>query len=299
MSASDPLRYPLKKLEKSDDYLKIDILKYKPPGLGFSPGSLGLATSDDVSYGVKDIEESIILPIPEGIGDSNGAEWGNSTIGPIQASIIGTAGGLFSSDSMEKATSKVQNLIKQALGSTKSASVQQKIIAGSIGLGLNTLLGNKGNIKPGDISSRLGGIVANSNVELIFQGLTFRQGFTFGFDMVPRSEKEADQIKKIIRAFKINSAVKKGAAFENAAGLFLSAPNVFRIQYMSGGKPHPFLNKLKICALKSMTVNYTGSGTYATYADATPVHMIMTLNFQELTPIFAEDYKDTDIGVGY
>jgi hypothetical protein len=68
---------------------------------------------------------------------------------------------------------------------------------------------------------------------------------------------------------------------------------------MSGANPHPFLNKFKICALKGMSVNYTGSGTYATYADATPVHMIMTLNFQELTPIFAEDYKNSDEGVGY
>jgi hypothetical protein len=50
-----------------------------------------------------------------------------------------------------------------------------------------------------------------------------------------------------------------------------------------------------------MSVNYTGSGTYATYADATPVHMIMTLNFQELTPIFAEDYDKGPgaTGVGY
>jgi hypothetical protein len=59
---------------------------------------------------------------------------------------------------------------------------------------------------------------------------------------------------------------------------------------MSGGKPHPFLNQFKICALNAMSVNYTASGTYATYSDATPVHMQMTLTFQELTPIYREDY---------
>lgn len=52
-----------------------------------------------------------------------------------------------------------------------------------------------------------------------------------------------------------------------------------------------------------MAVNYTGSGQYATYSDATPVHMQMTLQFQELSPIYAEDYfKEGDqgtIGVGY
>jgi hypothetical protein len=67
---------------------------------------------------------------------------------------------------------------------------------------------------------------------------------------------------------------------------------VFRLKYMSGGQPHPYLNTFKICALTGTTVNYTASGTYATYSDATPVHMNMTLQFQELTPIYHEDYVD-------
>lgn len=50
-----------------------------------------------------------------------------------------------------------------------------------------------------------------------------------------------------------------------------------------------------------MNISYTGSGTYSTYQDGTPVHMQMSLTFKELNPIYAEDY-DTDegqIGVGY
>ena len=67
---------------------------------------------------------------------------------------------------------------------------------------------------------------------------------------------------------------------------------------MSGGKPHPFLNQFKICALNAMSVNYTASGTYATYSDATPVHMQMTLTFQELTPIYREDYIEAGSKTG-
>ena len=67
---------------------------------------------------------------------------------------------------------------------------------------------------------------------------------------------------------------------------------------MSGGRPHPFLNQFKICALNTMSVNYTGSGTYATYSDATPVHMVMTLTFQELTPIYREDYIEAGSTTG-
>ena len=108
--------------------------------------------------------------------------------------------------------------------------------------------------------------------------------------MVPRSESESSQIKDIIRLFKSQMAGKKGLETGAAAGLFLMSPSVFRLQYMSGGQPHPYLNTFKICALTGTTVNYTASGTYATYSDATPVHMNMTLQFQELTPIYHEDY---------
>ena len=112
--------------------------------------------------------------------------------------------------------------------------------------------------------------------------------------MVPRSRKESDEIKQIIRLFKMEMAARKGLEQGDASGLFLKSPSVFRLQYMSGGQPHPYLNRFKICALKGMGVTYTGSGTYATYSDATPVHMQMTMTFQELTPIYHEDYVDKD-----
>ena len=41
-----------------------------------------------------------------------------------------------------------------------------------------------------------------------------------------------------------------------------------QLQYVSGQKDHPFLNKL-VCSLTGMAVNYTASGTYATYEDGT------------------------------
>ena len=72
---------------------------------------------------------------------------------------------------------------------------------------------------------------------------------------------------------------------------------------MKGNSPHPFLNKFIPAALVNMNVNYTGSNTYATYYDGTPVHITMQLDFQELNPIYFEDYealeKANDTSVGY
>jgi len=44
-------------------------------------------------------------------------------------------------------------------------------------------------------------------------------------------------------------------------------------------------------ALLNMAVNYTGAGTYATYDNTAPVHMKVNLSFQELNPIYSEDYE--------
>ena len=85
------------------------------------------------------------------------------------------------------------------------------------------------------------------------------------------------------------------------AGVFIKSPSVFRLEYKSGTKDHPYLNRFKMCAMTGMSVDYTGSGTYATYSDATPVHIKLDMTFQELTPIYAEDYDTTEgrKGTGY
>jgi hypothetical protein len=59
--------------------------------------------------------------------------------------------------------------------------------------------------------SRATGAVFNSNTELLFSGVSLRSGFSFSFDLVPRSKKESDEIKDIIRFFKSESAAQKGA----------------------------------------------------------------------------------------
>ena len=77
---------------------------------------------------------------------------------------------------------------------------------------------------------------------------------------------------------------------------------MFQISYLHQGiKEHPFLNKFKVAALKSVNVNYTGSSTYSTYTDGTPTHIIMSLSFSEIEPVYYEDFMDEKgmLGTGY
>ena len=298
--SSKIFRYPLKNIDASDDYLQIESYDYAPPGLSLGETNFAQRSSDDVvaegGYGTKNIRGTVILPIPEGIQDSNIAGWGAGDMGPLQTAILGAGkemieGGNF----FESTKGAVQNLIGKASGASQTAGGQNAIQTYFASQAAKALLGGS------DFNqnlSRATGAVFNSNTELLFSGVSLRSGFSFPFDLVPRSKKESDEIKDIIRFFKSESAAQKGASGGGGAGLFLKSPSVFRLRYMSGGRPHPFLNQFKICALNTMSVNYTGSGTYATYSDATPVHMVMTLTFQELTPIYREDYIEAGSRTG-
>ena len=288
-------RYPFTKLTTSDDYLKITFLEYKPPGLIPREGTFALPSSDDVyaNVGGKDdvriVKGTVILPIPDDIKDSNSVKWSGSSMGPLEAATVAAGAGLLETKDVNDFKNKIKSTGQKVLDAATSGTTQRMIRAALVGLGANIVTGK--NIPISQITSRFAGAVFNSNIELLFSGIDLRQAFSFSYDIVPRSEKEATEVKEIIKKFKIHGAAKKGRVAEGAAGLFLKAPEVFRIEYMSGGRRHPYLNRFKICALGNITVNYTGSGTYATYSDATPVHMTMTLTFQELTPIYAEDYE--------
>ena len=139
--------------------------------------------------------------------------------------------------------------------------------------------------------SRVSGAIVNPNLELLFQGPTLRP-FNFTFRLSPRDNPEATQVRKIIRAFKQYSAV--GTA---SGGLFLTTPNVFNIQYISkrngNEENHKSLNKIKTCALKSVSVDYTPDGSYMTFNDEarTMTSYNLTLQFQELEPVTTKDYK--------
>ena len=293
------LRYPLSNIGPQDDYFKIQVLKYEYPSLNLT-GGFALRTTEEALRQTGSIKTSlatIILPMPATIQDNNAAEWQSGTLNPITAGLAAGANAAVLSNNVAASLGQSITKLLQNIGSvTETGEGQSAIAAGTAAAAVQAATG-QGNIN--QIISRATGQVFNENVELLFNGVTMRPAFNFTFDMVPRYKNESDTVKTIIRTLKKNMTPQKGRPDVNGGGLFVSAPNVFKLEYMSGGKQHPFLHSFKPCALTQMSVNYNGSSQYATYADATPVHMQLTLQFQELTPIYAEDYKDSDIGVGY
>ena len=81
--------------------------------------------------------------------------------------------------------------------------------------------------------------------------------------------------------------------------LFLKSPHTFRLNYERRSSEHRGLNKFKECALVNCGIEYTPDGNYASYEDGVMTSYRMTLGFNELEPIFNNDYNefsDADIG---
>lgn len=305
-------RYPYNlKIDRDTDYLEIKIADYQPPGLierntdttqGFSgygnaptgtSSNTRAATPENFGGSLENPKAYISLPIPQSISDAAQVTWGEDTLDPLSAFAVGFGGKLISGNLDVK--KEAETLLKTAkLGFNEQT---KNALIGAISGKAYGALG--GNVSVTSIISRASGQVFNPNLELLFQGVTLRS-FPFTFDFVPRNSAEARTVKNIIRTFKQSMTAKSSSSRNDiAAGVFIKTPDVFQLTYKRGPNAHPFLNKFKPMALTSMQLNYTGSNTYATYADGTPVHINMSLTFTELNPIYAEDYTKEDIGVGF
>tara|TARA_Y100001973_G_scaffold48290_1_gene71877 strand:+ start:3960 stop:5144 length:1185 start_codon:yes stop_codon:yes gene_type:complete len=268
--------------------------------------SMGTDASDrfsrDTANGKQKILYYIELPIPQQINDSNSVTWGENSMNLFQL-----AGLTFAKNVVERpgetvgdVTRFVQENVFAPGQARKNLGINQDVadaISGAIaGAAVNTF---GGNVSPRSVISRTTGQILNSNKELLFEGVNIRQ-FPFNITFTPRSSGEADAVRQIIRKLKKSMSPKrKGTVAGSSGGWLIKAPDAFILEYRRGMQIHPFLNKFKPTVLTSMSVNYTGAGTYASYADGKPVSLQMSLVFKELNPIYAEDYDKDDKGVGF
>lgn len=288
------LRYPNQKIEVDSDYLQIDVLRFVNTGLS--------QLQDDNTLKVNSITENldkkdplgtIFLPIPNQIQDQNGVNWGADSINGLAAMGLSAAESIMRSSGRDMLSTAGQEIdtIKNKILSTGSGG--RNAFNAQIGAEIVNQFG--GNTSASGILARTSGQILNPNMELLFNGVTLRS-FNFTFDLAPRDQPESTTIKKIIRVFKKYMAAKTTSA-NSGNGLFIASPDVFQLTYKKGNTDHPFLHTFKPMALLNASVNYTGSGVYATYRDGTPVHMQLTLSFQELNPIYNEDYDDIENNV--
>jgi hypothetical protein len=272
------LRYPYSTIDDTQDFIKFSIFTYKRDGMVTRGSTVG----EEQEKLKADSLGSIILPIPAQLTDSNSANWKSGNMNFAQEAGLNAARQGMGGD-MEG----VGKTINQIVSDFKATPIIKEYFATQA---LNSL---GGNMSMESVMARSTGQVINPNMELLFSGPNLRQ-FSFQFKFTPRFKKEAESVRTIMKAFKRNMAPK------GAGGSMLKTPNIFEIQYI--GKARQYLNRIKMCALQNVGINFTGDGTFATYQDGSPISSMMTLQFQELTPIYNEDYgayNDNSDGVGY
>ena len=258
------------------------------------------ATADARTRQNQQIQYYVELPIPQDINDTSSVTWGEDSMNMIQ--LAGLAIGRKFINSPASMLRDAQEVLTGGITIPGLDPVTQESFKAAIsGKAINQL---GANVNPRNVVSRATGQVLNSNLELLFQGVNLRS-FPFSITFSPRSEDEGGLVKDIIRALKrsmlakaTNSVGNGGFSGAAAEGIMISAPDVFLLEYRSRGRVHPFLNAFKTCALTGLNVNYTNSGTYATYDNSTPVNIRMDMTFKELNPIYAEDYDSPDAGPG-
>jgi len=268
----EDLRYPINLKSETQDCIKFTMLIYSPKPLSSSGISQGNPFGARTAMNERKAG-TVVLPIQPSITDSNNVQWSQETLNAGEAiaataALSGIKGG---AGALVESLKSGSELLKNANPELKAAIAAY--FAGEAA-GVKGLL------------TRTTGAIVNPNMELLFNGPLLRN-FSFSFTMSAREPSEAVQIKKIIRFFKQGMSVKRAST-----GLFLKTPHTFRIQYLHKDKEHPWLNKIKECALTGCNVNYTSAGNYATYYDGSMTSYEMTLTFGELEPIYDDDYAE-------
>ena len=282
----EDLRYPDKLKAELQDVIKFTQVIYGTRS--FSKENVGKSTPKVIGFAKRDLNKtikgSVTLPIQDQITDTNMVDWTNDQMNPLQA--FASAGLM----GMDRKT--VAGTVNNLLDTAKKLAVDDEI-SGPLGTAVKAYLIQEA-VGTQNLLSRATGSIANPNIELLFRSPQLRP-FSFSFFLAARDDNDARQIKQIIRFFKQGMSVK-----DPATDIFLRAPNVFRIQYLHEGGPHPGLNQIKECALTNCSVQYTPANTYSTFEDGTMTAYRIILQFTELTPVTEADYNKDDVTpIGY
>jgi len=295
------------------DYIQITQYKYQPPRREdlFNRTASEILSTGSIRGSSFDPKEkpigSVKLPMPNDINDSNNVNWGEDAMNNLSAAITSAVlqnpgkvgmpaiagsvvGGLAGIPGLGSAGMLYGLLNAAGIDLNNLPQNAQAIIAPTVASRILAM--GQIQVSPESILARGFGVAPNSNLELLFQSPTLRE-FNFNWKMSPRSEEEAETIRKIIRFFKQGMAAKKLNGAAGAASFFLGTPNVFKVEYKTfNNSLIAGLNRIKTCALTGTSVNYTPEGEWAAYGDGQPVSVIMSLKFQELEPVYDTDYSE-------
>ena len=315
---SQIMAYPLD-IDLNQDHFKITKYKYQRADINLSKPARTRTNRDGETVNVagdsvlgSKLDGSVILPMPKAT-DANAAGWGGSDLTATELGTLGLAQ-TFDANPMDVArfldlpslsglsTKQIREQFEAKIAKRDAGELDPigGIVAGTQALNASAIAKLTGilgaNIDVDTFLARTGGRVLNPNAEMLFQGPVIRD-FSFEFQMIARSKKEGDEIRRIIRFLKLGMAPK----FQNIG--FLANPDVFKLEYKNG--PTGLLKTVNRfnpggLALTTLKTDYAPNGYWAAYTDSQPVAIKLSLAFTELRPIYEGDQEATPSdSVGY
>ena len=225
--------------------------------------------------GTTRLDTAIALYMPPTVSVTYTANYTDTPIGSGAAA----AARLFAADSF-----------KDAAGVLASDEVTADLVDGLKKAALGTVGAVPGMEGTRELYEMNQGYIMTNRMELAFKGLP-KRGFQYTFKMIPKSEQEAEEVRKIVTAFKMNMLPEGMGETGGFTGKNLKIPNTFDIKYMFVNRENHYLNKISTCVLESMNVAY-GGDRYKTFDGnsdgAPPVETTITLNFKEMELITKE-----------
>ena len=146
----------------------------------------------------------------------------------------------------------------------------------ALGEGVNKLTGS--NVF-GDLALKAGGYAMNPQLQVLFQGIGFRE-FQFDFTLTPSTKEESDTIKKIIKAFKSAAAPEFMTNGVFTQSVFLKLPDTFNVKFLYNGVENPNVHKIGESVLTNINVDYAPNG-WSTFNDGSAIQTKLTLQFKE------------------
>ena len=219
------------------------------------------------------LDTAISMYMPAQVSVKYGAKYDNQQIGVLTDAAVSVADALFAGAEVDMA--KLGADVKDAGKSLEKTAIG---MVGDLGPGLSGLK---------EVEEMKTGVISSARLELAFKGID-KRSFSYEFKMMPRSQEEANEIKKIINAFKFNMLPEMPNGLR---GRQMTVPNTFDIQYMYQNAENNYLHKISTCYLENMDIKYGGS-RYKTFdgnADgAPPVETSLSLEFKEIELITRE-----------
>jgi hypothetical protein len=225
-------------------------------------GIVSIAAGGKMARQQKRLQKAIALHIPNKLNISYKMDWEAADTASFQmAATVGT---------------EVLKAIVPGVGSN---------LSGSAGAAATSLALSKSD--QGAALSAASGLAANPKKENLFKQVNFRT-FSFDYQFFPRNADEAQNIRNIIKEFKLHMHPE----YKDSNNFLFIYPSEFDIFYYNDGKENLNLHRHTSCVLTDLDVDYTPNSQFTSFRDGMPTQINISMTFKELAILTKKEIED-------